>query len=69
MTMPTGSALGTVAVALALSVLAAAPGRGPAHAMGLEVKFENDRVRVPELRLKPGEREAQHLIRSTSSTP
>jgi quercetin dioxygenase-like cupin family protein len=28
--------------------------------LGLQVKFENDRVRVLELHLKPGEREAQH---------
>ena len=27
---------------------------------GLAVRFENDRVRVLELRLKPGEREAMH---------
>ena len=27
---------------------------------GLTVRFENDRVRVLELRLKPGEREAMH---------
>jgi beta-alanine degradation protein BauB len=31
-----------------------------APAAGLAVKFENDRVRVLELRLKPGERERQH---------
>jgi beta-alanine degradation protein BauB len=31
-----------------------------APAAGLTVKFENDRVRVLELRLKPGERERQH---------
>ena len=29
-------------------------------ASGLQVRFENDRVRVLELRVKPGEREAQH---------
>jgi hypothetical protein len=27
---------------------------------GLQVKFENDRVRVLELRLQPGQREKQH---------
>jgi hypothetical protein len=32
----------------------------PASISGLQVKFENDRVRVLELRLKPGEREKQH---------
>ena len=31
------------------------------HFAGLTVKFENDRVRVLELRLQPGERENQHM--------
>ena len=30
------------------------------RSFGLFLKFENERVRVLELRLKPGEREAQH---------
>jgi quercetin dioxygenase-like cupin family protein len=33
---------------------------GTAPITGLQVKFENDRVRVLELRLRPGEREKQH---------
>jgi quercetin dioxygenase-like cupin family protein len=32
----------------------------PVPVAALRVKFENDRVRVLELRLKPGERERQH---------
>jgi hypothetical protein len=32
----------------------------PTPISGLQVKFENDRVRVLELRLKPGQREKQH---------
>ena len=32
----------------------------PTPSGGLQVKFENDRVRVLELRLKPGQREKQH---------
>jgi hypothetical protein len=38
---------------------AALPVRSNADSMGLQVKFENDRVRVLELHLKPGEREGQ----------
>ncbi len=54
-------ALATVAVLLLLGVPRAGLRKGPTSAAThLQVKFENDRVRVLELRLKPGGREAQH---------
>ena len=47
--------------ALALGVLGTALARPRSEtAPGLTVKFENDRVRVLELRLKPGQSEPQH---------
>jgi quercetin dioxygenase-like cupin family protein len=47
--------------ALGLWTIWLALGRAePAPISGLREKFENDRVRVLELRLKPGEREKQH---------
>jgi beta-alanine degradation protein BauB len=50
-----------VAGVAALGTLCTARGHTEAApAAGLAVKFENDRVRVLELRLKPGERERQH---------
>jgi quercetin dioxygenase-like cupin family protein len=53
--------LPTVVGGLALWTICAALGHaGPAPNSGLQVKFENERVRVLELRLKPGEREKQH---------
>ena len=51
----------TVVGALALWTIWVAVGHAePAPISGLQVKFENERVRVLELRLKPGERERQH---------
>src|SRR5215468_1635739 len=35
-------------------------GAAGGHESGLSVRFENDQVRVLELRLKPGEREGMH---------
>jgi beta-alanine degradation protein BauB len=50
-----------VAGVSALGTLWMAVGHGEsAPPTGLQVKFENDRVRVLELRLRPGERERQH---------
>jgi quercetin dioxygenase-like cupin family protein len=46
---------------LAVGVLGTGLGHTePASNLRLQVKFENDRVRVLELHLRPGEREAQH---------
>jgi quercetin dioxygenase-like cupin family protein len=53
-----GSLIATVAIAASavlVTMRAVDSQRG-----GLTVRFENDRVRVLELRLKPGEREAMH---------
>jgi hypothetical protein len=77
------SALAIAAVSLALGVVGTSFAHpGTASIGGLEVKFENDRVRVLALRLKPGERERQHThpqyvlyavtdyqVRNTSAEP
>jgi len=48
-------------VAVIASAGVVVPLRAPGgQAGGLSVRFENDRVRVLELRLKPGEREGMH---------
>jgi quercetin dioxygenase-like cupin family protein len=53
-----GSWIATVAI-IASAVLATMRA-ADSQRDGLAVRFENDRVRVLELRLKPGEREAMH---------
>ena len=53
--------LATAVGGLALWTIWVAFGQAePAPVSGLQVKLENERVRVLELRLKPGEREKQH---------
>ena len=53
--------LSTAVGGLALCTIWVAIGHAePAPISGLQVKFENEHVRVLELRLKPGEREKQH---------
>ena len=53
--------LATAVGGLALWTILVAFGQAePVPASGLQVKFENERVRVLELRLKSGEREKQH---------
>ena len=53
--------LATAVGGLALWTIWVAFGQAePAPVSGLQVKFENERVRVLELRLKSGEREKQH---------
>ena len=51
--------IATAAVILASAVFATISSAGD-EGGGLSVRFENDRVRVLELRLKPGQREAMH---------
>jgi quercetin dioxygenase-like cupin family protein len=53
-----GGMIGTIAI-IASAVLVTMRAVD-SHRGGLAVRFENDRVRVLELRLKPGEREAMH---------
>jgi hypothetical protein len=65
MTRLTRPILAAAAMALSLGMLGAGLTTAPASptepsTTGLQVKFENDRVRVLEPRLQPGEREAQH---------
>lgn len=50
----------TVAVVIVAGVVVATSAGADRQGGGITVKFENDRVRVLELRLQPGESEEQH---------